>query len=671
MFNVFGQEIIIFASSILQSYIIMAFENQHLLNKEFLQTFPLESLKDMTLDQYTNLNRADSFCYWLESKTTGLGSVWGGSSYKFGIYRYGQKPEGKMKGRLCDDKYAWFSSLGKTADEAFKTIKDALIRIATAAKDGDLDAIESINQLGTVIKWKIAFLYSNEKFVPYYSIERLRVIAREMGMADVKDATLADFQRFLINHRDGRDIHEYGVFLDDIWKDKHVIVDENGLEQNIDNNQNDNESQMKYQLYMDLLRENRNLVLTGAPGTGKTFMAQAIAKEMGAEVKFVQFHPSYDYTDFVEGLRPVDNGNGQMGFERKDGVFKEFCKAAIVNISSDKDTKATVSTFIKGDFSTIYNSIVSDIKTGNLIEYKTPYKVQSLAVDANDRIVFRANTDRSRTEREDNVKLMFDYFVSKGIRDLSKHTREDYWSLIKSLTNGKTSTIDYIEYGWLLQEMLNRIDNEIDFSTANIDKVEKKPFVMIIDEVNRGEASKIFGELFYAIDPGYRGKTDVLVQTQYQNLVPDTDVFAKGFYVPDNVYILATMNDIDRSVESMDFAMRRRFTWKEVTPTDTQDMLDSLGVIANEAKATMARLNEVIADTDGLGDAYMVGPSYFLKLASNGGDFEKLWIMNIEPLLKEYLRGFRKANETIEKFKEAYFAEEETTDNELDLVDED
>ena len=131
------------------------------------------------------------------------------------------------------------------------------------------------------------------------------------------------------------------------------------------------------------------------------------------------------------------------------------------------------------------------------------------------------------------------------------------------------------------------------------------------------------------------------------------------------------MNDIDRSVESMDFAMRRRFTWKEVTPADTEAMLDTLSC-ASEAKATMARLNKAIAETDGLGAAYQIGPSYFLKLEKNGGNFDRLWEMNIEPLLKEYLRGFRKTGEILDKFKAAYFGakEETTTDNE-ELIDED
>lgn len=416
---------------------------------------------------------------------------------------------------------------------------------------------------------------------------------------------------------------------------------------------NKNMPPKKYSKYIEILKETHNLVLTGAPGTGKTFMAQSIAEEMGAETKFVQFHPSYDYTDFVEGLRPVDNGNGQIGFERKDGVFKEFCKNAIKNIA---DSEKSIENLTKElSWHDKLEQFVEDAME-NEKKFKTVKGSEfSIADMKGHTIVVHNDQNEKTTDVTVNTDEILDLLTQEvelnNVRDIRNHY-------------GRKFATQPDSYAFVIVKEIRKMKTEVSGVTA--DKVDKKPFVFIIDEINRGEVSKIFGELFYAIDPGYRGKTGVLIQTQYQNFVPESDVFAKGFYVPENVYILATMNDIDRSVESMDFAMRRRFTWQEVTPADTQDMLDSLSC-ADKAKDVMNRLNQVIADTDGLGAAYMIGPSYFLKLKENGGDFDKLWTMNIEPLLKEYLRGFRKATETLERFKAAYYKE---TEDISDMFDE-
>jgi len=416
--------------------------------------------------------------------------------------------------------------------------------------------------------------------------------------------------------------------------------------------------QLKYKEYIDLLTEAHNLVLTGAPGTGKTYMAQAIAEEMGAVIKFVQFHPSYDYTDFVEGLRPIEKGDGQMGFERKDGVFKEFCREAIKNlIDSEKSIESLtkemswqekLDRFVEDaieegtKFKTVNGSefIISEIKNHSIVIHNEQNeKTTQVAVNA-----------------DEILELLTNEVPLNIVRDIRNYFSRKFGTQPDS-------------YAFVIAKAIRAMRQKMPVVEAN--KIDRKPFVFIIDEINRGEASKIFGELFYAIDPGYRGKNGHLVQTQYQNLVPETDMFAKGFYVPENVYILATMNDIDRSVESMDFAMRRRFTWKEVTPTDTEDMLDTLSC-AKEAKATMNRLNNAIAETDGLGAAYMIGPSYFLKLGENGGDFLKLWKMNIEPLLREYLRGFRKANDILDRFNKSYFnTKEDTATDQVELIDED
>ena len=406
---------------------------------------------------------------------------------------------------------------------------------------------------------------------------------------------------------------------------------------------------MMYQKYIDLLKESKNLVLTGAPGTGKTFMAQAIAKEMGCgkeEMCFVQFHPSYDYTDFVEGLRPIVMSEGQMGFERKDGLFKEFCKKAIKNLIDSAKSIENLSKELSWE-----NKLQQFIDDS--IDNDTKFKLSNGSEFTIDEIKGRniiAHHDSN--PKTPLIPINADEIIELLTNDVPLNIVRD----IRTYFNRKFGT-QPDSYAFIITKAIREMKYKTQVISAN--KIERKPFVFIIDEINRGEASKIFGELFYAIDPGYRGKKDIRVKTQYQNLVPETDAFAEGFYIPENVFILGTMNDIDRSIESMDFAMRRRFTWKEVTPTETQSMLDTLPC-ADEAKKTMNRLNEEIANTDGLGTAYMVGPAYFLKLGNNGGDFLRLWDMNIEPLLKEYLRGFRKSDDILKKFSKVYFNSEET-----------
>ena len=418
----------------------------------------------------------------------------------------------------------------------------------------------------------------------------------------------------------------------------------------------------KYKEYIDLLKEAHNLVLTGAPGTGKTYMARKIAEEMGAETEFVQFHPSYDYTDFVEGLRPIDNGEGQIVFERKDGVFKEFCSRAVQNLidtsksveelSDEKYWKMLLEEFVND---AIDNTTTFKMVNGS--EFVITGMTESYVSILNEQ---NAIVSQINIKIREILVLLVNEVTLELVRDIREYFR-------RKVTRQEDS------YTFVIVNQMREMyktSRSIEVSQALIHNNQKKDYVFIIDEINRGEASKIFGELFYAIDPGYRGDDKNPVQTQYQNLVTDSDDFSNGFYVPKNVYILATMNDIDRSVESMDFAMRRRFTWKEISPKDTEYMLDELGQpLADEAKKTMHRLNKVIEDTNGLGAAYMIGPAYFRKLKDNGGSFEKLWKMNLEPLLREYLRGFRKINETMKRFEKAFCEEEGAEGNMQESID--
>ena len=435
----------------------------------------------------------------------------------------------------------------------------------------------------------------------------------------------------------------YYVCASNTEKSKLAVFQDNN------NNKTKDNTMKKYSEYIDLLKENHNLVLTGAPGTGKTFMAQAIAEEMGCgkdEMCFVQFHPSYDYTDFVEGLRPIEKSDGQVGFERKDGVFKEFCKKALKNIVDSKKSIESLSKELSWEEK--LQDFIEDAIENNT-KFTLSNKSEFSIEDIKGRVIIVHNEQNEKTNRiyvnaDDVIQLLSNEVPLNYVRDIRTFFKRKFGS--------QPDSYAYI----ITKEIRKKNNNKVVLSSVN--KIDLKPFVFIIDEINRGEISKIFGELFFSIDPGYRGEKGK-VKTQYQNMVSEGDVFADGFYVPDNVYIIGTMNDIDRSVESMDFAMRRRFTWKEVTPTETQSMLDTLPC-ADEAKKTMNRLNEEIANTDGLGTAYMVGPAYFLKLGNNGGDFLRLWDMNIEPLLKEYLRGSRKSDDILKKFSKVYFYSEET-----------
>ena len=218
------------------------------------------------------------------------------------------------------------------------------------------------------------------------------------------------------------------------------------------------------------------------------------------------------------------------------------------------------------------------------------------------------------------------------------------------LYHDQVRSYEYDLYQRIKAHMKSDGDTELKTDTQ---RERANKYVFIIDEINRGNISQVFGELFFSIDPGYRGEKGGVI-TQYANMQKPV----KKFYIPKNVYIIGTMNDIDRSVDSFDFAMRRRFRFIEVTADEHADMLDALQdkYDVEEIKSKMASLNKAIEETEGLSRHYQIGPAYFLNLKDIEGDnpLDVLWNDYLEPLLQDYVQGFDGAEKTMERFETAY-----------------
>lgn len=408
--------------------------------------------------------------------------------------------------------------------------------------------------------------------------------------------------------------------------------------------------------YSKTLLTSKNIIFRGAPGTGKSYLAKQIAADIvsdGAtdnyteltdeqkkQIEFVQFHPSYDYSDFVEGLRPKMNEDGTMGFELYDGIFKSFTDKARRNFESSKKSRkaieqeASVQTQMKAFFDSIeYGETSFKTVTGN------KFTIADIDEEKN-RIYIEIPGNKTANKLVLNIG---------EIRAMLESGLE--FNKISDITNffGKQFATQGYSYDFALFKEIK--SKQIKLSDADMNSEKLKNYIFIIDEINRGEISKILGELFFTIDPGYRGPAGS-VATQYSNMHVNQ---AEKFYIPENVYIIGTMNDIDRSVEPIDFAMRRRFRFIEIKVKETQYMLDCLGDndLKSEAVKKMDSLNEEILKVEDLNENYQIGASYFLKLKELS--FDELWEDYIRPLLHEYVHGLYNEEDIIQRFKAAYY----------------
>ena len=576
------------------------------LRDDFQQRWPFQVVENMTLEQYTGVKSKDTFTFWFESKTESLISIWGGSAYKFGIFKRAQNDVEKelRSGQTGDTEYGWYEKYGETRNQAFEKIKNLILQIIENAQNKEFEKIDDID-LGNAIKWKIAFLYAPDKTLLHIvSKEAFKYLAQKNN---IKSKNISQIQKELLKNKPNHmDFYEYSSLL---W---NQYAKENKSTHDVLNNSDnegykmtDNDKKSTYPL---------NQILYGPPGTGKTYSVVRKALEIiegnasydrskfkeyveKGQIKFITFHQSYGYEEFVEGIK-AETKNDNVSYRIEDGAFKRICKRANGDNWKKILLKDTKEELTEDGFKKLYKNYVDKLPIfsnnmyGKILE--TPTDKQPFYLYKNNLFSILVKPQNSNDPKTISCdKLIKDIFHNDNYGMLS------YEPVI-------------------IQDILGQ-----EYESYKANHINQN-YILIIDEINRGNISKIFGELITLIEPSKRLGADdeIMVELPYSK---------EKFGVPSNLYIIGTMNTADRSIALMDTALRRRFEFVEMMPEyDNLNKINIEGINIGEMLQTINERIEYLYDRD-----HTIGHAYFIDVADMK-TLANVFKNKILPLLQEY-----------------------------------